>query len=59
MVDVDTDIRKRVLFQCILGELGDITKMCVEKNEYDIADKLGIVYQRVCEVERLCFLNED
>ena len=56
---MDIGTQKRVQFQCIHGELSDILKMLEEKGEYDIADKLDSVIQRVCDVERLCYNDEE
>jgi len=51
---IEEDTRRKVLFDCAFGELRDIMKILEEKEEFDIADKVDCVYQRLCEIARLC-----
>ena len=48
------DVKRKVQFECAFGELRDIMKILEEKEEFDIADKVECVYQRLCEIARLC-----
>lgn len=51
---IEEDVKRKVQFDCAFGELRDIMKILEEKEEFDVADKVDSVYQRLCEIARLC-----